>query len=321
MTSTTPYTFSVAPMMDYTDRHYRYLMRLIAKDVRLYTEMITSQALILGGARHLLDFNQEEHPIALQLGGSEPDLLAQSAKLGEDYGYDEINLNVGCPSPRVQKGAFGACLMKEPDLVAESVAAMCDAVSIPVTVKCRLGVDEQDSYPELVSFIEKVSATGCDTFIIHARKAWLKGLSPKENRDIPPLKYDWVYDIKKQFPHLRIIINGGIKTTDEVKAHLQYTDGVMLGREINRNPFWLADLQQELYGEKTINRIAVVEQFKPYIDNQLKQGVKLLSIVRHMLGLFTGQPGAGKWRRYISEHACQRGAGLNVLDEAINLVC
>lgn len=291
---------SVAPMMNCTDRHERYFLRLIAPSILLYSEMITTKALIHGNVdRHLL-FHAAEHPVALQLGGSDPKELAHCAKLGEDYGYDEINLNVGCPSDRVQSGMFGACLMLKPALVAECVASMINAVKIPVTVKCRIGVDEQDSYEHLCNFIRVIHQAGCNTFIIHARKAWLKGLSPKENREIPPLQYDVVKQVKKDFPELTIVINGGIKTLTEIDEHLKGVDGVMIGREAYSNPFWLAAIEKKYFTNNySITREEVLEKFKPYIEEQLSHGVRLSSITRHILGLYRGEKGARIWRREI----------------------
>lgn len=310
---------SVAPMMDWTDTHDRYFLRLIAPDVLLYSEMITANALMYGdNPARFLKFHSAEHPVALQLGGSDPKLLAQSAKMGEDFGYDEINLNVGCPSERVSSGRFGACLMLEPNLVAECMSAMTAQVKIPVTVKCRIGVDNEDSYESLFQFVKLISATGCKTFIIHARKAWLKGLSPKQNREIPPLRYEVVHQIKKDFPHLSIIINGGIKSVEDVDAQLSFVDGVMIGRAAYSNPYLLADIQSKYLNNKDIlTRSEVIKRFIPYISEQLQNEVKLISIVRHILGLFQGQRGAAAWRRYISENACKTGAGIEVIEQAL----
>lgn len=308
-------------MMDWTDRHCRYFLRLIAPDVLLYTEMITALALKHGDVPYLLGFDAAEHPVALQLGGSDPQFLANAAKLGQDFGYDEINLNVGCPSPRVSSGRFGACLMLEPDLVADCVSAMQQAVKLPVTVKCRIGVDDRDSYQALSQFIQRVEQSGCDTFVIHARKAWLNGLSPKENREIPPLQYDIVYRLKRDFPHLNIILNGGLKTVDAIDEVLRHVDGVMIGREAYHNPYWLADLQAKYLNNKTIlSRHAIAKQMLPYIRQQQENGVRLNTITRHMLGLFQGQPGAAKWRRYLSEEAHKKGADASVVERALDLV-
>lgn len=312
---------AVAPMMDYTDRHDRYFLRLIAPDVLLYTEMITSQALVYGHAEHLLTYHDSEHPIALQLGGSDPSLLAKAARLGAEYRYDEINLNVGCPSPRVSAGRFGACLMLEPSLVAECVAAMQAQVSIPVTVKCRIGVDDHDGYEHLYHFIKLVADAGCKTFIVHARKAWLSGLSPKENREIPPLQYEVVYQLKRDFPDLNIMINGGIKTLDEIDTHLSFVDGVMLGRAAYSNPFILSDIQSRYFIDNTLEqREEIVRRFIPYVSEQLNKGVRLNAMTRHILGLFQGQRGAAAWRRYLSQQAHQSGAGIEVIEQALALV-
>jgi len=309
---------SVAPMMDYTDRHCRYFMRVIAPDVQLYTEMITASAILKGDKDHLLQFDDKEHPLVLQLGGSEPDDLAAAARIGEDFGYDEINLNAGCPSPRVSKGRFGACLMLEPELTAKCIAAMSAVISIPVTVKCRIGVDHQDNYDELYAFIEKVKTAGCRSFIIHARKAWLKGLSPKENREVPPLHYETVWQIKKDFPELRIITNGGIKSLEDIDKQLLNVDGVMIGREACSNPYFLAEIQQKYFHHHTVlSRLEVLESMFPYIDSQIQKGVKLASISRHLLGLFQGQRGAAAWRRHLSQHAHCAGVGIEVIKQAL----
>jgi tRNA-dihydrouridine synthase A len=311
---------SIAPMMDCTDRHYRYFLRLIAPHVLLYTEMVTTGALIHGDYQRFLAFHASEHPIALQLGGSHPDQLAQCAKMGEAFGYDEVNLNVGCPSDRVKSGRFGACLMLEPTVVADCVAAMCAAVKIPVTVKCRIGVDHHDSYEALSQFIQQIAEAGCQVFVIHARKAWLNGLSPKQNREIPPLCYDVVRQIKQDFPHLTIIVNGGIKTVAEVAEHLQQVDGVMIGREAYSNPYFLAEIEKQFFQTESIrSRQDVIEQFIPYIEEQLKNNIKLSSITRHILGLFQGQPGARSWRRYLSENA-HRGGGEQVIRDALKQI-
>ena len=313
---------SVAPMMDCTDRHDRYFLRLLAPHVLLYTEMITTQALIHGDYQRLLAFDRLEHPIALQLGGNNPAELAHCAQLGEQLGYDEININIGCPSDRVKSGQFGACLMLNPALVAECVSAMCEAVSIPITVKCRIGVDNQDSYEALEEFIEMISNAGCKIFIIHARKAWLTGLSPKQNRQIPPLRYDIVRRIKQNFPNLIIIINGGINALPDIAEHLQFVDGVMIGREAYSNPYFLAEIEKEYFYNDSdiITRHAIIEKFIPYIEKQLVNNIKLTAITRHILGLFQGQPGARQWRRYISENAHKTGAGTHILKEALQYV-
>lgn len=310
-------------MMDCTDRHERYFLRLIAPHVLLYTEMVTSNALIHGDYQRFLTFDPLEHPVALQLGGNEPKKLEQCAKLGADFGYDEINLNVGCPSDRVKSGQFGACLMLDPLLVAECVSAMCRAVTVPVTVKCRIGVDEHDSYPELQQFIATVANAGCKIFIIHARKAWLNGLSPKQNREIPPLRYDIVKQIKQDFPQLTIVINGGIKSLSEITEHLKFVDGVMIGREAYANPFFLAGVESEYFPTSVVDittRQAIIEKFIPYVERELAHETRLTRMTRHILGLFQGQAGARAWRRYISEHAHQKGAGVEILNEALRYV-
>ena len=310
---------SIAPMMDWSDRHYRFFMRLITKRALLYTEMITTGAIIHGDRDRFLRYNAEEHPIAIQLGGSDPEQLEKCATIVTDYGYDEINLNVGCPSDRVQSGRFGACLMAEPDLVAECVASMKNKTDLPITVKTRLGIDDRDSYEELYEFVKKVSESGCETFILHARKAWLKGLSPKENRNIPPLQYDVVYQIKKDFPDLEILINGGVKTMREIDTHLQQIDGAMIGREAYHNPYILAEVDQLFYKENTtpLSRSEVIDQFIEYADQQIENGVHIKHMTRHILGLFQGQPGAKKWRRYISENAYKKGANSDVITKAL----
>jgi len=305
-------------MMDWTDRHCRYFHRLLSPNARLYTEMVTSPALIHGDRERLLGFDSTEHPVALQLGGSDPHELAEAARIGEQFGYDEINLNVGCPSDRVQSGRFGACLMREPALVADCFAAMRDAVSIPVTIKCRLGVDAQDEYADLQRFIERVRDGGCTVFIVHARKAWLKGLSPKENRDVPPLNYERVYQLKRDFPELTIIINGGIDRVAEVQTHLQHTDGVMLGRTAYHEPYRLAELEHVLYGTPLPSRVAIISRMQPYIEAHLAAGGKVQHISRHLLGLFQGLPGARAWRRHLSENAHRADAGFSVFEEALS---
>lgn len=313
---------SVAPMMTHTDRHFRYLLRLISRRVMLYTEMITTGSLIHGRQHHRLDHSTAEHPLGLQLGGSNPRQLAQCAAMAEDRGYDEINLNIGCPSDRVQNGHFGACLMARPELVADCVAAIKARVRLPVTVKTRTGVDNQDSYKSLCNFIDTVAAGGCQTFIIHARKAWLQGLSPRQNRDIPPLNYDRVHRIKRDFPHLTVIINGGLDSLEAALAHLQYVDGVMIGRAVCNNPYLLARADQLIYGDagNPPSRAEILENFIEYVEKQLAQGVPLQRMSRHILGLFQGQAGARAWRRHLSEHAVRNGAGLEVLSEASRLV-
>ncbi|WP_297481864.1 tRNA dihydrouridine(20/20a) synthase DusA [uncultured Photobacterium sp.] len=311
--------FSVAPMLDWTDRHCRYFHRLMSKEALLYTEMVTTGA-IIHGKGDFLAYNEEEHPLALQLGGSNPVDLARCAKLAAERGYDEINLNVGCPSDRVQNGMFGACLMGEAELVAQCVAAMREVADIPVTVKTRIGIDDQDSYEFLTHFIQTVSEKGgCDNFTIHARKAWLKGLSPKENREIPELDYPRVYQLKQDFPQLTMAINGGIKTFEEMEQHLKYMDGVMVGREAYQSPYLMAEVDQRLFGSNrpVMKRREVVEAMYPYIEQQLANGSYLGHITRHMLGLFQNMAGARQWRRYISENAHKPGAGIEVVQQAL----
>ncbi|MDD5394023.1 MAG: tRNA dihydrouridine(20/20a) synthase DusA [Thiothrix sp.] len=314
--------FTVAPMLDWTDRHCRYFHRLLTKQAVLYTEMVTTGAILHGDRERHLRFNAEEHPLALQLGGSEPQELAECARIAEGYGYDEININVGCPSERVQKGAFGACLMAEPQLIAECVSAMQAAVAIPITVKNRIGIDDQDDYPSLHNFVSTVSQAGCQTFIIHARKAWLKGLSPKENREIPPLRYELVYQIKQEFPQLEILINGGITTLEQCQQHLQHVDGVMVGREAYHNPWLLAQVDPVLYGTPAPfhEHKAVLEALLGYVQAQLEAGVPLGHISRHILGLFQGMPGARHWRRVISENAHKPDAGVQLLRRAMEKI-
>jgi tRNA-dihydrouridine synthase A len=309
-------------MMDWTDTHYRYFARLLSKHAYLYTEMVTTGALLHGDRERFLAFDNSEHPIALQLGGSDPVDLATCTRIGEDWGYDEINLNVGCPSDRVQSGRFGACLMKEPTLVAECVAAMKSAVKIPITVKHRIGIDDVESFEALHHFVEVVNQAGCETFIVHARSAWLKGLSPKENREVPPLNYEMVYQLKKTFPTLNIIINGGIQTIDDITEQLQHVDGVMLGREAYHNPFLLAQIDHLLFdrNEAPITREQVMEKFIPYIEQQLSKGTALKHITRHILGLYQGQIGARAFRRHISEQAHKTNAGIEVLTQAMQYI-
>ncbi len=310
---------SVAPMMDWTDRHDRYFLRLISKRTRLYTEMVTTGAILHGDKGRHLDFSAEEHPLALQLGGSEPEQLAECARIAEQWGYDEVNLNVGCPSDRVQNGMFGACLMARPELVARCVEAMRGATRLPVTVKHRLGIDDLDSYEHLTHFVRTISGAGCDTFIVHARKALLQGLSPKENREIPPLRYEVVRQLKADFPHLTLVLNGGVKSLGEARAHLEWADGVMIGREAYQNPYMLALADPLLFGEErpVPTRRQVVEALLPYAEELLSRGVHLSRLTRHILGLFAGQPGARGWRRVLSERACRAGAGTDVIREAL----
>jgi tRNA-dihydrouridine synthase A len=313
--------FCVAPMLDWTDRHCRYFHRLLSKNALLYTEMVTTGALIHGNTQRFLQFNAEEHPVALQLGGSNPNDLAICARMAEESGYDEVNLNVGCPSDRVQNGKFGACLMAEPELVGDCVAAMQAVVKIPVTVKSRIGIDERDSYEELTQFIDTVSKAGCETFIIHARKAWLKGLSPKENREVPPLCYETVFQLKRDFPQLEIVINGGITTLEQSSELLNHVDGVMLGREVYQNPYLLAKVDTILFGDDApiLSRKQVIDALLPYIQTQLQnQDVRLNSISRHVLGLFHGEYGARLWRRFLSENAFKSNSNEQILLEALN---
>lgn len=314
---------SVAPMMDWTDRHCRYLHRMLSAQTLLYTEMVTAPALVRGGALHLLEHSPAEHPLALQLGGSDPVELAKAARLGAEAGYDEINLNCGCPSDRVQSGTFGAVLMKDPQRVAECVAAMREAVDVDVTVKCRIGVDEQEPRDVLPTFLDGIEAAGCRRVTIHARKAWLKGLSPKENRDIPPLDYELVHRMKAAFPNLHISINGGINTLPEAQAHLEAgLDGVMIGRAAYHQPTdILAEADTRIYQTGTVSDpVAVVRNMVPYVENHLAGGGRLHQITRHMLGLFAGRPGARAWRRALSEGAVQESAGPEVMLQALNQV-
>ncbi len=313
--------FSVAPMLDWTTRHCRYFHRQFSRHALLYTEMITTGAIIHAKYDHL-EFSLTENPVALQLGGSDPSQLAQCAKMAEMRGYHEINLNVGCPSDRVQNGMFGACLMAKADLVAHCVKAMQAVVNIPITVKTRIGIDEFDSYEFLCDFVQKIHEAGCQEFIIHARKAWLSGLSPKENREIPPLNYERVYQLKRDFPHLLISINGGIKTIDEMQQHLKYVDGVMVGREAYQNPSLLGYIDQALFDPTSpiISAKEAVEKMFPYIETQLSQGVYLNHIVRHMLGAFQHCKGARQWRRHLSENAHKTGADLKVVEAALSFV-
>ncbi|MCP1905959.1 tRNA-dihydrouridine synthase A [Bradyrhizobium sp. USDA 4524] len=316
------YRFSVAPMMDWTDRHCRVFHRLMSRRARLYTEMLTTGAIIHGDRARLLGFDASEHPVALQLGGSDPRDLATAAEIGEQFGYDEINLNVGCPSDRVKDGRFGACLMAEPALVAEGVAAMKRAVRIPVTVKCRIGIDDQDPEVALDTLARGVIAAGAAALVVHARKAWLNGLSPKENRDIPPLDYDRVYRLKAALPHVPIIINGGITSLAEAKQHLKHVDGVMLGRAAYQEPWRLLTVDSELFGE-TAPHVTMKDVFAamlPYIERQLAEGTRLHSITRHFVGAFHGVPGARAFRRHLAENGVRPGADIDVLREAIACV-
>ena len=303
-----PYRLSVAPMMDWTDRHCRYFHRLLTRHARLYTEMVTTGALIHGNQPRHLDFNAQEHLVALQLGGSEPTDLAICAKLGEQWGYDEINLNCGCPSERVQRGSFGACLMAEPQLVADCVKAMVDAVSIPVTVKHRIGINDNESYEFVRDFVGTVAEAGSTVFIAHARNAILKGLSPKENREIPKLKYAYAYRLKKDFPQLTIVLNGGINTSDEIRTHLQHVDGVMMGREAYHNPYWLASWDREFYGDEreSLTREEIEARMNIYADEQVAKGSTQHAVMRHIVGLCKGLSGARAWRRKMTGNDIER---------------
>ncbi len=310
---------SVAPMMDWTDRHCRYFMRLLSPHVRLYTEMVTATALQHGDAARLLRFDPSEHPVALQIGGSDPQMMANAAKLGADAGFDEININVGCPSDRVQSGQFGACLMSSPERVAKCVEKMRSACDSPITIKTRIGIDDDDNYEFLRNFIAVNVDAGCDTFIVHARKAILSGLSPKENRSVPPLNYARVYRLKKEFPDLQIILNGGVASINDCHEHLSHVDGVMIGRQAYHQPWFLMELEQEFgVGERvSLTREDAIRRMLPYVDRELAAGAELKHITRHLLGLFAGQPGARAWRRYLSEHAHVSGAGVEVLENAL----
>ena len=293
---------SIAPMMDWTDKHCRYFYRLISKNVQLYTEMITTKAILRGDKNRLLDFNAIENPLVLQLGGSDPKEMAACALIAQDWGYDEVNINVGCPSDRVLSGSFGACLMKEPNLVAQCVESMTDKCEIPVTVKHRIGIDDMESYDELSDFVFQISNKGCQHFIVHARKAWLKGLSPKENRTIPPLNYSWVYQLKKDFPFLKITINGGIESCVDVKKHLEFVDGVMMGRSIYHNPFLLREIDKTIFDENNIliDREQILKKYMTYIEKQSQNGVPIRSMTRHILGIYHGEANAKLFRRLLS---------------------
>jgi tRNA-dihydrouridine synthase A len=314
--------FSVAPMMEWTDRHCRFFHRLLTRKALLYTEMLTTGAIIHGDRERLLQFNDAEHPVAIQLGGSDPRALAECAKIAEDFGYGEVNLNVGCPSDRVQEGRFGACLMAEPNLVGDGVAAMKAAVRIPVTVKCRIGIDEQDPETALEELTRAVKAARVDALIVHARKAWLAGLSPKENRDVPPLDYDRVYRLKAAHPDLPVVLNGGVGTVEQAAVHVGRVDGVMMGRAAYQEPWRLLSVDPLLFGEDGSfpSQRAAVEAFIPYVEAELARGTRLHSITRHMLGLFQGMPGARAYRRHIATEAVKPGAGANVLTEALEMV-
>ncbi|MEC4985918.1 MAG: tRNA dihydrouridine(20/20a) synthase DusA [Oscillatoria sp. PMC 1068.18] len=313
------YPLSVAPMMDRTDRHFRYFMRQITRYTLLYTEMITTAAIMNGSRAKLLDFSTEEKPLSLQLGGDNPDDLAECARIAEDWGYDEVNLNVGCPSSRVQNGNFGACLMLQPELVAKAVSAMQKATSLPVTVKHRIGVDERDRYEDLVNFVRIVSEAGCQRFTIHARKAWLQGLSPKENRNIPPLRYHDVHRLKQEFSHLWIEINGGFTNLQQVQGQLQLVDAVMIGRAAYDNPYLFASSDREIFNVEIVprSRHEVVEAMFPYLDYWVGKGLKLHKITRHLLQLFAGKPGTKAWKRHLSENAHLPDVGVDLVREAL----
>ena len=312
---------SVAPMMDCTDRHERFFLRLISKNTLLYTEMVVSEAINRGDKKKLLEFNINEKPVALQIGGSSPRLLAEASKIGEDFGYDEINLNLGCPSKKVEKNKFGACLMKEPNLVADCLSKMQSATKLPVTIKTRIGYDNVEDYENFYNFISTLRDTGVKTFIIHSRKAILGKFTPKQNLNIPPLKYDYVYNLKKDFPNEEIIINGGITSTDEIKSHLTKTDGVMIGRAAYHTPYLLAEIEKEIFNNDEIpSRQEVIENLIPYIRDEIKKGTRLNQIMRHTLGLFHGQTGAGYWKRYLSENMCVRDADVKKIDHIMDKI-
>lgn len=314
-----PRKISLAPMLDWTDKHFRYLLRLVSKNIWLYSEMVTTGAILHGNnLARFLSYNEVEHPITLQLGGSVPDELARCCQLAQDYAYDEVNLNVGCPSDRVQSGRFGACLMATPELVAECIAAMIDSVDIPISIKTRIGIDREDHYEQLQSLVEKVSSTGCQYFTIHARKAWLEGLSPKENRDIPPLRYDFVYQLKRDFPDLHITINGGIKTVLDMQQHLQQVDGVMIGREAYHNTYIMAEIDQLFFNPsiKPRSRKQIINAYAEYIEQEMIKGVPLMQLTRHVLGLMHSCPGSKGFRRMLSENAYKKGFGAELLIRA-----
>ena len=312
---------SVAPMMDCTDKHERYFLRLISKNVLLYTEMIVSEAIDRGDKKKLLSFNPKEKPVALQLGGSSPKLLSQASKIGEEFGYDEINLNLGCPSKKVQKNKFGACLIKEPNLVAECLSKMQSSTNLPVTVKTRIGYDDVEDYENLYNFINLLKSTGIKTFIVHARKAMLGKFTPKQNLNIPPLKYEMVYKLKEDFKDLEIIINGGITSVDQIKNHLNKTDGVMIGRSVYHSPYLLADIENEIFNNQEIpSRQEVIEKLVPYVKEEIKKGTRMNQIMRHTLGLFHGQTGSSFWKRYLSENMCVRDADVKKIDHIMDKV-
>ncbi len=312
---------SVAPMMDCTDRHERYFLRLISKNVLLYTEMIVSEAIDRGDKKKLLSFNLKEKPVALQLGGSSPKLLASAAKIGEEFGYDEINLNLGCPSKKVQKNKFGACLIKEPKIVADCLNEMQSKTNLPVTVKTRIGYDDVEDYENLFNFINLLKSTGVKTFIIHARKAMLGKFTPKQNLNIPPLKYEMVYKLKKDFKDLEIIINGGVTSVDQIKNHLKKVDGAMIGRSVYHSPYMLADIEKEIFKNKNVlSREEVIKELIPYVKNETKKGTRLNQIMRHTLGLFHGKTGSSFWKRYLSENMCVRDADVKKIDHIMDKV-
>ena len=312
---------SVAPMMDCTDRHERFFLRLISKNILLYTEMIVDEAINRGDKKKLLEFNINEKPVALQLGGSSPKLLANATKIGEDFGYDEINLNLGCPSKKVEKNKFGACLMKEPNLVADCLSKMQAITKLPLTIKTRIGYDDVEDYENLFNFISILKQTGVKTFIIHARKAMLGKFTPKQNLNIPPLKYEYVYNLKKDFPNDEIIINGGITSVEEVKLQLKKTDGVMIGRAAYHTPYLLAEIENEIFGNNNIpSRQDIIESLIPYIKDEIKKGTRLNQIMRHTLGLFHGQNGAGYWKKYLSENMCVRDADVKKIDHIMDKI-
>ena len=312
---------SVAPMMDCTDKHERYFLRLISKNVLLYTEMVVSEAIDRGDKKKLLSFDVNEKPVALQLGGSSPKLLANASKIGEDFGYDEINLNLGCPSKKVQKNKFGACLIKEPKIVADCLNEMQSATNLPVTVKTRIGYDDVEDYESLFNFIKILNSTGVKTFVIHSRKAMLGKFTPKQNLNIPPLKYDMVYKLKKDFKDLEIIINGGISSTDQIKNHLKKVDGVMIGRSVYHSPYILADIEKEIFNnEDVFSRQEIIQNLIPYVKNEIKNGTRLNQIMRHTLGLFHGQTGSAFWKRYLSENMCVRDADVKKIDHIMDKI-
>ncbi|MGD0562564.1 MAG: tRNA dihydrouridine(20/20a) synthase DusA [Roseiarcus sp.] len=315
----TSWRFSVAPMMDWTDRHCRVFHRLLTRRARLYSEMVTADAVVFGPRERLIGFDAFEHPIALQLGGAEPERLAEAARIGGEFGYDEINLNCGCPSDRVQNGRFGACLMREPALVAECVAAMAAATKVPVTVKCRIGVDEQEPREALFALVERIAAAGAAGLVVHARKAWLEGLSPRDNRSVPPLDYALVYALKAAHPRLPIAVNGGIGDLEAARGHLRWVDGAMVGRAAYQNPEMLLGVDPEIFGEPASLRDAfeAVEAYLPYVARELARGARLHDMTRHMLGLFAGRPGARLYRQKLATLATRPGAGLDVLRDAV----